>query len=91
MADSGRLNRAAGLPAVRFALVPRPEGGTRLAARTRKHGVALEWEEEAFEWVEPEWYAVVRRFARGPFALFRGGARLVPDGAGTQVTLHWAA
>ncbi|MCI0341574.1 MAG: hypothetical protein L0216_10580, partial [Planctomycetales bacterium] len=85
---TGRLNREVGLPALNYSYAPRPEGGTKLVAKTRKLGLAIEWVEDAFEWVEPEWYLATRRFPKGPIALTHVGAKFRPDGGGTEVTLH---
>jgi class 3 adenylate cyclase len=74
-ADTNRFNRDAGVPAVEV-LEPR-----RL--RIRRFGIPVEWQEEPFEWIEPRFFSVVRRYARGPVAEMRVRVELEPDGEGT--------
>jgi class 3 adenylate cyclase len=75
VADTNRFNRDAGVPAVEV-VEPR-----RL--RFRRFGIPVEWEEEPFEWVEPRFFSVVRRYARGPVAEMRVRVELEPAGEGT--------
>jgi class 3 adenylate cyclase len=48
----------------------------RRRLRLRRLGVPVEWEEEPFEWLRPQRFGVVRRFARGPLRELRVHARL---------------
>jgi class 3 adenylate cyclase len=75
VADTNRFNRDAGVPPVQ---VVEPH---RL--RFRRLGIPVEWDEEPFEWIEPQFFSVVRRYARGPLAEMRVRVELEPDGAGT--------
>lgn len=52
------------------------EANARRRLRLRRLGVPIEWEEEPFEWLRPERFGVVRRFARGPILEVRVQARL---------------
>ncbi len=61
------INRALGLPPVRYAFAGRPEGGSVVRARARWWGLEVRWEEFPFEWTEPEFYRVRRLFENGPF------------------------
>jgi adenylate cyclase len=80
------LNRAAGLPPVSYELTPRPEGGSRAIARARFFGmVPMQWEENAFEWVEPEYYQVERRMASGPVEKIFGGMEFKRSESGTRM------
>jgi len=83
LADTERLNRRLGLPPVR----PEPLAGrtvNRALVRARLHGLALEFEEEPFRYVEGEHYWVRRRFRGGPLVEFNGGARLRETPEGTE-------
>ncbi|HEX3146522.1 MAG TPA: protein kinase [Gemmataceae bacterium] len=68
VSNTERLNRAIGLPAVRYALRREPGRGTRRFAMARVVGMAMEWEEHPFEWVEGRRLAVLREYSRGPLA-----------------------
>jgi class 3 adenylate cyclase len=84
VADTNRFNRDAGVPALE-------EAGIGANARRRlsfsKLGVAVVWEEEPFEWVEPRRFSVVRRYDRGPLAEMHVAVELTPraDGGTTLV------
>jgi class 3 adenylate cyclase len=77
VSNTNRFNRDAGIPAVERL------GPGRL--RFRRYGVAVEWEEEPFEWVRPERFGVVRRYRRGPLAEMHIRVELVADGSATRV------
>lgn len=87
IADTDRLNKAAGLPPVRF--IPDPDRRKKgfYRASIRLFGVALQYEEEPFEWVRGEWYEVKRRFRSGPIASLRGGVRLSDTDGGTTISV----
>ena len=93
LSDTNRFNRDAGLPIV----VPPAGAGAALPnARRRlgfrRFGLAVEWEEEPFEWIRPYRFGVVRRLARGPVAEMRVAAELKPrPTGGTHLTYEvWA-
>lgn len=89
VADTSRFNRDAGLPPVE-----QGEAGANRRRRLgfRRLGVPIAWEEEPFEWLEPERFSVVRRYARGPVAEMRVAAELHPlDDGGTRLDYRvWA-
>jgi hypothetical protein len=63
----------------------------RRQLRFFKFGVAVEWEEEPFEWVEPRYFSVVRHYLRGPVAELRVEVELVPREGGTRLVFEvWA-
>jgi len=68
LAKTDWINRAVGLPPVKYAVEPLPEGGSKVIARAKFFGLPLVWQEFPFEWTEPEFYSVRRIFHRGPFA-----------------------
>jgi class 3 adenylate cyclase len=83
VADTNRFNRDTGVPGV-------DERGAGANARRRVRlsvlWIALEWEEEPFEWVEPRRFSVVRRYLKGPLAKMRVSVELQPrEGGGTRL------
>jgi class 3 adenylate cyclase len=89
VSDTNRFNRDAGLPGV-SALPPTDKGRRRL--RLSKLGVAVEWEEEPFEWVRPYRFRVVRKYKTGPVADARVAVELSErEGGGTHLVYQvWA-
>jgi class 3 adenylate cyclase len=83
--DTDRLNRAVGLPPVRFVPKPGPEKRGHYDAQARFLGVTLAYEEFPFDWVEGRYYRVVRRFESGPMEEVGGGIRLAPVEGGTEL------
>jgi class 3 adenylate cyclase len=79
VADTNRFNRDAGVPAL---------DGVAVGANARRRlgfsklGVAVAWEEEPFEWVEPHRFSVVRRYDRGPLAEMHVAVELTPRADG---------
>ncbi len=90
VADTNRFNRDTGVPAIK------KQGATLTNARRRlrlvRLGVAIEWEEEPFEWVRPFRYGVVRHYHSGPVADMRIMTELTPQADGsTELTYEvWA-
>ena len=83
MSDTNRFNRDARVPAVERRAVG---DNARRRLRLSKLGVAVEWEEEPFEWVSPHRFSVTRRYIRGPVASMRTSAVLEPRaGGGTRL------
>lgn len=77
VSDTNRFNKDAGVPFVEE-LPGSVEGGRRLVLR--RYGVRVEWEEEPFEWIQPQSFSVVRRYSSGPVAEMRVNTELIPDG-----------
>jgi class 3 adenylate cyclase len=81
VSDTNRFNRDTGVPAVE---VQSPDGtwdddNQRRLLRLYRFGVAVEWEEEPFEWVRPYRFSVIRRYRRGPVAEMRTLTELNPS------------
>ena len=75
VADTNRFNMDAGLSPVRRVLGEAlPNARRRLYFST--FGIAIEWEETPFEWVEPHYFSVVRRYGKGPIGEIRVRADL---------------
>ena len=93
VADTNRFNRDTGVPEVEAVSAK----GTRLGnARRRMRlfflGMAVEWEEQPFEWTRPQRFGVVRRYTKGPVAELRVVAELNPrNPRGTKLVYQlWA-
>lgn len=87
VANTERLNRAAGLTAVRFTADMDATQGVRRYGQFHKAGLAVRWEEHPFEWVEGRRFGVLREYSQGPFKWLVSIVELEPrSGGGT--TLH---
>jgi len=90
VADTERINRATGLPAVRYSPRPQPGGGSVTSAEYRIGPLTLaRWTEEPFQWAAPRFYDVVRRYHWGPIASFHGGVELIPIDAHATTVRVW--
>ena len=76
LAHTDRLNRQIGLSAVTYGAPARDEFGLYRPASSKILGVVSRWREYPFEWEQHKSYAVVRRYASGPFERFEGGVEL---------------
>lgn len=87
VANTERLNRAAGVPAVVFASEPDPAGGARRFGAFTRAGIVNAWREHPFEWVEGRRLGVLREYDRGIFKWLASTVELKPrDGGGTMLT-----
>jgi adenylate cyclase len=84
------LNRSLGLPAVKYSIEPRPEGGSSIMAEAKYPFGNMRWREFPFEWLEPEFYRVRRAFETGPFAQSRMGMDLHPVVGGRTKVVSFA-
>ncbi len=81
--DTDRFNEDTGLPPVEDARAPGEElASGRRRLRFSVAGMAVEWVELPFEWVQPRSFGVVRRYSRGPLDEMRVRAELSPDSDG---------
>ena len=95
IADTDRLNREAGLPA----LEPMSASGVEVPKGSRLVGMRIlgmrhMWLEEDFEWVAPRHLFTERRFLSGPLLRLRSWTRLeaLPGGASrVLIELHLEA
>ena len=83
VADTNRINQYAGLPEFTFRYVPEPDGGSRQIGETRYMGWRMQWEEHPFEWIEGQYFKVIRSYLNGPIREFHTAVRLTPQGEGT--------
>ena len=87
LAKTDWINRAVGLPPVKYHVEPLPEGGSKVIARAKILGIPLVWQEFPFEWTEPEFYQVRRIFHGGPLAEGVMGLRLRETSSGCAVEI----
>src|SRR5438552_13172538 len=79
VADTNRFNRDTGVPEVEAVSAPGTRrGNARRRLRLFFLGMAVEWEEQPFEWTRPQRFGVVRRYTKGPIAELRVLAELIP-------------
>ncbi len=88
VSDTERLNRAVGLPPVRFATREVPGGGVRRFGTVRKLGLTATWEEHPFEWVEARRLGVLREYSRGPIRWLVSVVSLDPRPDGGTTLRH---
>jgi adenylate cyclase len=83
LADTDHLNRAIGLPSVKFSALPDP---LIRGAQARAFGVIpVRWHELPFDWIRERRYAVRREFQGGPVAVIVAGIELLPAEQGVTV------
>jgi class 3 adenylate cyclase len=71
VADTDWVNEHAGLPRISVRFEPNADGaGSRRFASFGKGPFAVEWEELPTVWQVPNFYAVERRYSKGPLARF---------------------
>ena len=76
LAHTDRLNRHIGLAPVYYGAPTRDEYGICRPAWAKVAGLISRWREYPFEWEQQKRYAIVRRYASGPFERFEGGIEL---------------
>ncbi len=93
VSDTNRFNRDTGVPQVERRLAQAEAlPNARRRVGLRRFGVAVEWEEEPFEWTRPSRFGVVRRYLSGPIATMRVLVEMTPrESGGTDLVYHvWA-
>ena len=83
IADTSRLNEAAGLPEWKLSYIPESDGGSHQVGELRYMGWRVRWDEHPFEWIESRQYEVVRSYHNGPLRRFRMAVFLRPENGGT--------
>ncbi len=90
VSDTNRFNRDTGVPSVEPAKTTRERlRNARRRLRLSMYGMAVEWEEQPFEWIRPARFGVARTYSKGPITEMRalveltlraeGGTRLDYD------------
>jgi eukaryotic-like serine/threonine-protein kinase len=88
IANTDRLNRAVGVPAVHFTTETDPIEGVRRYGEFRKAGVTNVWREYPYEWVEGQRLGVLREYSRGVFRWFVTVTELRPRAGGGTLLRH---
>jgi serine/threonine protein kinase/class 3 adenylate cyclase len=65
LSNTEKINRALGLAPVKYLQRGVVKGVSERFAATKAFGMALEWKEEPFEWIEGKKHSVVRTFEKG--------------------------
>lgn len=88
VADTNRFNRDTGVPSVETAKTTRERlRNARRRLRLSMYGMAVEWEEQPFEWIKPARFGVARNYSKGPITEMRTLAELTPrTGGGTKLS-----
>src|SRR6185503_1290641 len=88
VSDTNRFNRDTGVPSVDVAKTTKGRlRNARRRLRLSMYGVAVEWEEQPFEWIRPNRFGVSRTYSKGPMVELRALAEMSqgPTG-GTRLT-----
>jgi len=85
ISNTDRFNADSGVPQIEQL----GQSEFRRSLRHSRLGVAVEWEEEPFEWTEPERFGVIRRYRSGPLVEMRVLAELL-DGPSRLRYQVWA-
>jgi class 3 adenylate cyclase len=87
VSDTNRFNRDTGVPSVEPGKTRQRLRNARQRLRLSMYGMAVEWEEQPFEWIRPSRFGVARSYSKGPMVELRALAQLTPGGAGgTRLT-----
>ncbi|MBS0632390.1 MAG: hypothetical protein JSS11_10775 [Verrucomicrobia bacterium] len=88
VSNTDRFNQDCGYPPVTV-VAPPADANVRVTNARRLRatvlGVVIEWEERAFEWIEPTRYSVDRTYFSGPVARMTATCVLQPRGTGTTL------
>lgn len=86
VSNTERLNRAVGLPSVKYHTERDPDRGVRKFGSFRLAGMTIRWEEHPFEWIEGQRMGILREFSQGPFEWFLSIVEVEPrPGGGTRL------
>ncbi len=87
VSDTNRFNRDTGVPSVEPSKTRQKLRNARQRLRLSIYGMAVEWEEQPFEWIRPSRFGVARTYSKGPMVELRALAELTPrDAGGTRLT-----
>jgi class 3 adenylate cyclase len=83
VSDTNRFNHDTGVPSVESARTTRGRlRNARRRLRLSMYGMAVEWEEQPFEWIRPSRFGVTRTYSKGPITELRALAELEARAAG---------
>jgi serine/threonine protein kinase/class 3 adenylate cyclase len=87
VSNTERLNRAVGLPAVRYTAKADGDGVKRFG-EFRKAGMKAVWQEHPFEWIEARRFGALREYTQGPFKWLVSSVELSPRARGGTTLCH---
>lgn len=87
VSNTERLNRAIGLPAVRYTNQV-IDDKVETHAHVRIAGMNMKWQEHAFEWIEARRMGILREFEKGPIKWFTSVVEFVPTVEGETKLIH---
>ncbi|HBB88362.1 MAG TPA: hypothetical protein DC047_12175 [Blastocatellia bacterium] len=91
VSDTNRFNRDTGVPSVEPGKTRQRLRNARQRLRLSIYGMAVEWEEQPFEWIRPSRFGVTRSYSKGPMVELRALAELTPrEAGGTTLTYQVA-
>src|SRR5471032_125274 len=85
VSNTDRFNRDCGYPPITVVPPPKAEAAKLTNARrirVNMFGIVVEWDELAFEWLEPTRYAVDRTYYAGPLKKMVMSCELLPRAGG---------
>ncbi|MFN2528782.1 MAG: adenylate/guanylate cyclase domain-containing protein [Candidatus Baltobacteraceae bacterium] len=85
VSDTDWMNRESGLPPVQYQYVPLATGGSRTKAKIKMGPLTVDWVEPPFEWSQPEYHQIRRRYENGPLRFFSTRMQLTEERGGTRV------
>lgn len=88
VSDTERLNRAIGLPPVKYRTEKDPKLGIRKFGSFKLSGILISWEEHPFEWIEGQRMGILREFDSGPFKWFMSVVSLEKQENGLSKLKH---
>lgn len=91
VSNTDRFNRDCGYPPITVVPPPSAEAATLTNSRRIRvslMGLIIEWEELAFEWLEPTRYAVDRTYYSGPVAKMIMSCELLPRAGGGTTLIY---
>lgn len=87
VSNTERLNRAIGLPAVRYT-TEIINDAVETFAHVRIAGMHMKWREHVFEWIESRRMGILREFETGPLRWFTSIVEFVPTVDGSTKLIH---
>jgi class 3 adenylate cyclase len=88
LSDTDRLNRALGLPPVKYHTDTDEDGSPVLVGQFTYRGIPMKWREYPFHWVKHESFTVRRVFLTGPVNEVLGTISLHPETAGASANAN---
>jgi hypothetical protein len=82
LADTARVNEAAGLPKHEIEEIAQPDGAVRYFGRCRIGPYRLRWHEQPVNWVHARWFEHRRHFENGPLRSLCAELRISPTADG---------